>query len=51
MKEYKDMTNRELMREYNYLRNRIDGVIEGGYGKYELYDLEEIMHEMAKREE
>ena len=46
-----DMTNKQLLDEYNYLRNKIDGLVEGGFGKYELNRLSEVEHEMTKREE
>lgn len=45
------MTNKQLIKEYHYLRDRIDGIIEGGFGKYELYMIDEIMREMNKRNE
>ena len=47
----KKMSNKELLDEYNYIRNKIDGILEGGYGRFELYYLEEILREMDKREE
>ena len=50
-KEPKDMSNYELLKEYNYTRNKIDGIIDGGFGKFDLNLLEELVHEMAKREE
>ena len=50
-KEPFEMTNKQLMDEYHYLRDKIDGIIQGGYGRYELYRLEEVMHEMTRREE
>jgi len=54
MPEYmniKQMTNTELLEEYNHLRNTIEGVADGGYGKFELCRLEEVEHEMTRREE
>ena len=47
----KNMSNEELLKEYNYTRNRIDGVIDGGFGKSDIFYLEELENEMAKREE
>jgi len=47
----KEMTNEELLAEYNYTRNRIDGIIDGGYNKRDLYYLEELIRELTIREE
>lgn len=48
--ELKQMSDDDLMNEYNELRNRIDGLTEGGYGKQDLYYLSEIERELTLRE-
>jgi len=48
--KYSKLTNAQLLRAYNYLRNKIDGVIDGGFGKWELYELGEITREMDLRD-
>ena len=50
IKDVKDMSHAELLKEYNYTKNKIDGVIEGGFGKYELYYMEELLNEMDRKE-
>ena len=49
-KPYSEYTRKELIEEYHHLRDVIEGLIDGGYGKYELYKLEEVILELDKRE-
>ena len=47
----KDMSREDLLDEYNCTRNRVDGVMDGGFGRYELYYLEELLRELELRED
>ena len=51
--DVKKMTKKELLQEYRYLCDKIDGVSPGGgFGKYELIRLyEEVIPEMNRRED
>jgi len=48
--EVKEFSNERLLEQYNCIRNQIDGITEGGYGKFELNYLEELVREMSLRE-
>ena len=47
----KQLTNKELLDEYNEVTNRIDGITDGGFGKMDLYYREELLRELNIREE
>jgi len=49
-KNIKSFSNRELLNEYNEVRNRILGVLEGGFGRGDLNYLEELIKELSLRE-
>jgi hypothetical protein len=49
--EIEKMSNKKLLSEYNHTRNVIDEIEQGGFGKWELIYLEELIREMDRREE
>jgi len=51
MSDVANMSNQELLDEYNFIRNVIDGIFPIGYDKRDLYRLEELVIEMTRREE
>ena len=44
------LSNEDLMSEYNYTRNVIDGIIPVSWGMYELNTLESLLREMDRRD-
>jgi len=48
-RDIKLMTNGRLLDEYNYTRNKVSGVIDGGFGRFEILYLDMLLAEIDKR--